>query len=61
LDNWERELDNFFYTSGIPVMKLYGDTIKAVKYPKQAIPAHLQSQGSKICLNPAGRVRRKSF
>lgn len=52
LDNWERELDNFFYTSGIPVMKLYGDTIKAVKYPKQAIPAHLQSQGIKNLLKP---------
>ena len=33
-------------------MKLYGETIKAVKYPKQAIPAHLQSQGIKTCLNP---------
>ncbi|EOI3464245.1 type I Zorya anti-phage system protein ZorD [Cronobacter dublinensis] len=52
LDNWERELDNFFYTAGIPVMKLYGDTIKAVKYPKQAIPAHLQSQGIKNLLKP---------
>ncbi|MGK3114618.1 type I Zorya anti-phage system protein ZorD [Candidatus Pantoea formicae] len=52
LDNWERELDNFFYTSGIPVLKLYGETIKAVKYPKQAIPSHLQSQGIKNLLKP---------
>lgn len=33
-------------------MKLYGDTIKAVKYPKQAIPAHLQSQGIQNLLKP---------
>ncbi|MBM7344436.1 type I Zorya anti-phage system protein ZorD [Pantoea coffeiphila] len=52
LDNWERELNNFFHTSGIPVLKLYGETIKAVKYPKQAIPAHLQSQGIKNLLKP---------
>lgn len=52
LDNWERELENFFYTSGIPVLKLYGETIKAMKYPKQAIPAHLQSQGIKNLLKP---------
>ena len=52
LDNWERELDNFFYTAGIPVLKLYGETIKVVKYPKQAIPAHLQSQGIKNLLKP---------
>lgn len=52
LDNWERELDNFFYTAGIPVLKLYGETIKAVKYPKQAIPAQLQSQGIKNLLKP---------
>lgn len=52
LDNWERELDNFFYTAGIPVSKLYGETIKAVKYPKQAIPAHLKSQGIKNLLKP---------
>ncbi|EOI5730231.1 type I Zorya anti-phage system protein ZorD [Cronobacter malonaticus] len=52
LDNWERELDNFFYTAGVPVLKLYGDTIKALKYPKQAIPAHLQSQGIKNLLKP---------
>lgn len=52
LDNWERELENFFYTSGIQVLKLYGETIKAVKYPKQAIPVHLQSQGIKNLLKP---------
>ncbi|EGT4441770.1 ATP-dependent helicase [Cronobacter sakazakii] len=52
LDNWERELDNFFYTTGVPVLKLYGETIKALKYPKQAIPAHLQSQGIKNLLKP---------
>lgn len=52
LDNWERELDNFFYTAGIPVLKLYGETIKTLKYSKQAIPAHLQSQGIKNLLKP---------
>ncbi|EOW6512459.1 type I Zorya anti-phage system protein ZorD [Cronobacter malonaticus] len=52
LDNWERELDNFFYTAGVPILKLYGDTIKALKYPKQVIPAHLQSQGIKNLLKP---------
>ncbi|ELY5829660.1 type I Zorya anti-phage system protein ZorD [Cronobacter turicensis] len=52
LDNWERELDNFFYTAGVPVLKLYGETIKASKYPKVAIPAHLQSQGIKNLLKP---------
>lgn len=58
LDNWERELDNFFYTAGIPVLKLYGETIKVVKYSKQAIPAHLQSQGIKNLLKRLAKVRR---
>jgi SNF2 family DNA or RNA helicase len=55
LDNWERELDNFFYTSGIAVQKLYGDTIKAVKYRQQDIPAHLKAQGIKNLLKPGWR------
>nr|WP_318382399.1 type I Zorya anti-phage system protein ZorD [uncultured Enterobacter sp.] len=55
LDNWERELDNFFYTAGIPVLKLYGDAIRAVKYHQHDIPASLKAQGIKNLLKPGWR------
>ena len=52
LDNWERELDNFFYTAGVKVLKLYGDAVKAVKFHKDEIPAELRAQGIKNLLRP---------
>ncbi|ADP10189.1 Non-specific serine/threonine protein kinase [Erwinia sp. Ejp617] len=59
LDNWQRELDNFFCTAGIPVLKLYGETIGAVKYRQQDIPAHLKAQGIKNLLQPGWRGEAK--
>lgn len=52
LDNWERELDNFFYTAGVEVLKLYGDAVKAVKFHKDEIPPELKAQGIKNLLRP---------
>lgn len=52
LDNWERELENFFYTAGVEVLKLYGDSVKAVKFHKDEIPRELKAQGIKNLLRP---------
>ncbi len=52
LDNWERELNNFFHTANIEVLKLYGDAVKAVKFHKDEIPAELRAQGIKNLLRP---------
>lgn len=50
LDNWGRELDNFFYTANIEVLKLYGAAIKAMKFHKDEIPAELKNLGIKNLL-----------
>lgn len=52
LDNWEREFDRFFHTGGMPVMKLYGLTLSAVKLKKGEIPASMQAQGIRNLLHP---------
>lgn len=52
LDNWERELDNFFHTANIEVLKLYGNAVKAVKFHKDEIPVELRAQGIKNLLRP---------
>ncbi len=38
LDNWEREFERFFYTHGIPLLKLYGSALADVKLTKGEIP-----------------------
>ena len=52
LDNWERELHKFFYADTIPVLKLYGDRLKELKFTKKEIPFSLQQKGIKNLLRP---------
>jgi hypothetical protein len=52
LDNWERELDRFFYADALPVMKLYGGALSAVRFKKEEIPDDLRAKGIKNLLRP---------
>lgn len=52
LDNWERELQRFFYPSGVSMLKLYGEHLKAAKFTKHEIPLDLQQRGIKNLLRP---------
>lgn len=52
LDNWQREFERFFLTLGMPVLKLYGDTLAAAKLGRAEIPASLQAQGIRNLLRP---------
>lgn len=52
LDNWERELRRFFFADALPVLKLYGSALSAVKFKKEEIPADLKGKGIKNLLRP---------
>lgn len=52
LDNWERELERFFYADSLPVLKLYGSALSAVKFKKDEIPDQLRAKGIKNLLRP---------
>lgn len=52
LDNWQRELERFFYIEDIPLLKLYGDALTDVKLKKAEIPASLLQKGIKNLLRP---------
>ncbi|MFC4861232.1 type I Zorya anti-phage system protein ZorD [Pseudomonas sp. MAHUQ-62] len=52
LDNWERELQRFFYADALPVLKLYGGALSALKFRKEEIPNELQAKGIKNLLRP---------
>ena len=52
LDNWERELGQFFYADALPVLKLYGAALSAVKFKKDEIPADIKAKGIKNLLRP---------
>jgi len=52
LDNWERELERFFYADALPVLKLYGGALSAVKFKKEEIPDDLRAKGIKNLLRP---------
>ncbi|HBO3046072.1 TPA: DEAD/DEAH box helicase [Pseudomonas aeruginosa] len=52
LDNWERELERFFYADALPVLKLYGSALSAVKFKKEEIPDDLRAKGIKNLLRP---------
>ena len=52
LDNWERELERFFYADALPVMKLYGGALSAVRFKKEEIPDDLRAKGIKNLLRP---------
>ncbi len=59
LDNWERELANFFYSDSIATLKLYGKTLSDAKFKKQDIPLALQQQGIQNLLKPSWRNNAK--
>lgn len=52
LDNWEREFEHFFLTAGMPLLKLYGESLSSLKLKRSEIPATLQAQGIRNLLRP---------
>lgn len=52
LDNWEREFERFFHTAAMPMLKLYGESLSAVKLKKAQIPGSMQAQGIRNLLRP---------
>lgn len=52
LDNWERELNQFFYADALPKLKLYGAALSAVKFKKAEIPVDIRAKGIKSLLRP---------
>lgn len=52
LDNWERELQRFFYGDELKVLKLYGAALAAVKYRKEEIPLDVRAKGISNLLRP---------
>lgn len=52
LDNWERELERFFHTHTLSVLKLYGDALKQAKFKSTEIPESLRRLGIKNLLKP---------
>ncbi len=52
LDNWERELERFFYADALPLLKLYGGALSAVKFRKEEIPDDIRAKGIKNLLRP---------
>ncbi|WP_027909346.1 type I Zorya anti-phage system protein ZorD [Pseudomonas sp. URMO17WK12:I4] len=52
LDNWERELERFFYADALPVLKLYGNALSAVKFKKEEIPEETKARGIQNLLRP---------
>ncbi|GGP26843.1 type I Zorya anti-phage system protein ZorD [Silvimonas amylolytica] len=55
LDNWERELRNFFYADTLVTLKLYGSTLTDAKFKKHEIPNDLRMQGILNLLRPGWR------
>lgn len=52
LDNWERELERFFHADALPILKLYGNALSAIKFKKEEIPDNLRVKGIKNLLRP---------
>ena len=55
LDNWEQELNRFFHTAGVSVLKLYGPALSAVKFKSAEIPADIRAKGIRNLLRPGWR------
>lgn len=45
LDNWERELQRFFITDSLKVLKLYGNELSNLKYKQNEIPESIKFKG----------------
>ncbi|MDF0604913.1 DEAD/DEAH box helicase [Neisseriaceae bacterium TC5R-5] len=52
LDNWEAELNRFFLTGNLHLLKLYGKTLSQAKLRRQEIPQDLQEKGIHNLLRP---------
>ncbi|WFC86305.1 DEAD/DEAH box helicase [Enterobacter roggenkampii] len=50
LDNWEREVGNFFLREQVSILKLYGNELREKKCAKESIPFELKSKGIKNLL-----------
>lgn len=55
LDNWEQELNRFFYTSQLSVLKLYGSALSAKKFKPIEIPSDIRDKGIRNLLRPGWR------
>lgn len=55
LDNWESELKRFFAPEFSSVLKLYGNTLAAARFPKHEIPSVIQARGVFNLLRPDWR------
>ena len=45
LENWRNELDRFFVPGTLPLLMLYGSTLKSLRVSKQDLDAELKAQG----------------
>jgi hypothetical protein len=45
LENWKEEIDKFFVPNSMPVLTLYGDTLKGKRLPKLQLDQELAKQG----------------
>lgn len=45
LENWRNELDRFFVPGALPLLMLYGSTLKSLRVGKSELDADLQAQG----------------
>jgi hypothetical protein len=45
LENWRNELERFFVPGTLPLLLLYGDTLRTLRVPKSELDAELKAQG----------------
>lgn len=55
LENWEEETRKFFRPDSLPLLTLYGDSIKALRVPRASIDAQLAQEGLVKFLRPGWR------
>lgn len=55
LENWQEELAKFFRPNSLPLLTVYGDTLKALRVPRASIDQQLQSEGLVKFLLPGWR------
>lgn len=55
LENWEEETRKFFRPDSLPLLTLYGTSIKALRVPRASIDAQLQDDGLVKFLRPGWR------
>ena len=55
LENWEEETQKFFRPGSLPLLTLYGNSIKALRVPRASIDAQLAQEGLVKFLRPGWR------